>query len=50
MNLSYDLSTNWNAYINANLTHFNASYPGSTDKPMFDADQWITRGVVSAAC
>ena len=49
MNLSYDLSTNWNAYINANLTHFNASYPGSTDKPMFDADQWITRGVVSAA-
>ena len=49
MNLFYDLSTNWNAYINANLTHFNASYPGSTDKPMFDADQWITRGVVSAA-
>ena len=49
MNLSYDLSTNWNTYVSADLTHFNASYPGATDKPMFDADQWITRGVVSAA-
>ena len=47
--LGYDFNQNWNAYINANLTRFNASYPGSTDKPMYDADQWITRGVVSAA-
>ena len=49
MKLGYDLNDHWNAYVDANLTHFNASYPGSTDKPMFDADQWITRGVVSAA-
>ena len=49
LKLGYDLNEHWNAYIDANLTHFNASYPGSTDKPMFDADQWITRGVVSAA-
>ena len=49
VNLAYDFSEHWNTYVDANLTHFNASYPGSTDKPMFDADQWITRGVVSAA-
>ena len=47
--LGYDLSDHWNAYVDANITHFNASYPGSTTKPLFDADQWITRGVVSAA-
>jgi len=49
LKLGYDLNDHWNAYVDANLTHFNASYPGATDKPMFEADQWITRGVVSAA-
>jgi len=49
LKLGYDINEHWNAYIDANLTHFNASYPGSTDKPVYDADQWITRGVVSAA-
>ena len=49
LKLGYDLSDHWNTYIDANLTHFNASYPGSTAKPLWDADQWITRGVVSAA-
>ena len=49
LKLGYDLNEHWNAYVDANITRFNASYPGSTDKPMFDADQWITRGVVSAA-
>ena len=49
LKLGYDLNDHWNAYIDANLTHFNASYPGATDKPMYEADQWITRGVVSAA-
>jgi iron complex outermembrane receptor protein len=48
LQLGYDFNYNWNAFVNANLTRFNASYPGSTDKPMYDADQWITRGVVSA--
>ena len=47
--LGYDFTTNWNAYIDADITHFNASYPGSVQHPMYDADQWITRGVVSAA-
>ena len=49
LKLGYDLNDHWNAYVDADLTHFNASYPGATDKPMFEADQWITRGVVSAA-
>ena len=49
LKLGYDLSEHWNTYIDANITHFNASYPGTEDKPMYDADQWITRGVVSAA-
>lgn len=49
LKLGYDFNDHWNAYIDANVTHFNASYPGTVDKPMYDADQWITRGVVSAA-
>ncbi|MCR4958664.1 MAG: TonB-dependent receptor [Prevotella sp.] len=49
LKLGYDLNDHWNAYVDANVTHFNASYPGSTEKPVFEADQWITRGVVSAA-
>ena len=49
LKLGYDLSEHWNASVDASVTHFNASYPGTVDKPMFGADQWITRGVVSAA-
>ena len=49
LKMNYYMTEDWNAYVDANVTHFNASYPGSTDKPMYDADQWITRGVVSAA-
>ena len=43
------LGYHWNAYIDADITHFNASHPGTTTSPLFDADQWITRGVISAA-
>ncbi len=49
LKLGYDFTTHWNAYVDANITHFNSSYPGSVSSPLFDADQWITRGVVSAA-
>lgn len=45
----YDISKHWNAYFDGNYTHFKSSYPGSTDSPLYDADQWITRGAVSAA-
>ena len=49
LKLGYDLTEHWNAYVDANITHFNASYPGAESSPLYDADQWITRGVVSAA-
>jgi len=49
LKLGYDINDHWNAYVDANVTHFNASYPGAESKPMYEADQWITRGVVSAA-
>jgi len=49
LKLGYDFHAHWNAYVDANITHFNASQPGSTSSPLYDADQWITRGMVSAA-
>ena len=47
--LGYDFTEHWNAYVDADITHFNSSYPGAVSNPLYDADQWITRGVVSAA-
>ena len=49
LKLGYDFNNHWNAYVDANITHFNASQPGSTASPLYDADQWIIRGMVSAA-
>ncbi len=49
LKLGYDFNAHWNAYVDANITHFNSSYPGKLTSPLYDADQWITRGVVSAA-
>ena len=49
LKLGYDINSHWNTYIDADITHFNASYPGAESSPLYDADQWITRGVVSAA-
>ncbi len=49
LKVGYDFNDHWNAYFDANVTHFNASYPGAESSPLYDADQWITRGVVSAA-
>lgn len=45
--LGYDFSNNWSAFADIDLTHFNSSYPGATSSPMFEADQWITRGVAT---
>lgn len=44
LKLGYDLSANWNAWLDADLTHFNASNPGAVSSPLYDARQWITRG------
>ena len=49
MKLGYDFTSHWNAYLDADLIHFNSSYPGAVTSPIYGADQWITRGVVSAA-
>lgn len=49
LKLGYDFTEHWNAYVDADITHFNSSYPGAVSNPLYDADQWITRGVVSAA-
>ena len=49
LKLGYDFNPHWNAYVDANITHFNASQPGSITSPLYDADQWITRGMISAA-
>jgi iron complex outermembrane receptor protein len=46
MKLGYDFTAHWNAYLDADITHFNSSYPGAVSSPLYGADQWITRGVV----
>ena len=45
----YELSTKWSVRADVNLTHFNASQPGSLSERMYDADQRITRGMTSLA-
>ncbi|MCM1108984.1 MAG: TonB-dependent receptor [Clostridium sp.] len=47
--VEYRLSGHWQAYADADVTHFNASHPGTVDAPLLEADQWITRGVVTLA-
>lgn len=47
LRMGYDLSVHWKAFADIDLTHFNASNPGSLDKPLVEADQWITRGMAS---
>lgn len=47
LKVGYDISNNWNAWLDANLTHFNASNPGTESSPLYDARQWITRGAVA---
>ena len=45
--LQYDISRHWKVFADADITHFNASYPGTVTSPMLEADQWITRGAVA---
>ena len=47
--LGYDMTEHWKTSADVNITHFNASNPGTVTNPLYGADQWITRGVVSAA-
>ena len=45
--LDYDISKNWNASANIDITRFKASQPGTIDNPYYDSDQDITRGTTS---
>jgi len=45
--LGYDISDHWNVAADLDLTHWNASNPGTVTQPKLENDQWITRG---AAC
>lgn len=45
--IGYDFTPHWNAFIDLDLTHFNASNPGTTTQPKLENDQWITRGTAS---
>ncbi len=49
LKLGCDIDNHWNTFINADVTHFDSRYPGSTIEPVYGAEQWITRGVMTAA-
>ena len=43
----YNIANHWDVYADVNITHFNASNPGPTSRPLYDARQWITRGAAT---
>lgn len=45
--IGYEFSQKWNLFADVNMTHFNASNPGMTSRPIFDNDSRITRGMTS---
>ena len=45
--LGYDISDHWNVAVDLDLTHWNASNPGTVTQPKLENDQWITRGAAS---
>lgn len=47
--IGYDFSNQWKLYADVNITHFNASNPGTVAKPILDNDSHITRGMSSLA-
>lgn len=47
--LGYEISDAWNVWADVNVTHFNASNPGTVTVPLIDNDQQITRGMTSFA-
>ena len=47
--LGYDFFPHWRVRADVNVTHFNASNPGTVSNPLSDADQSVTRGMTSLA-
>ena len=47
--LGYDFSSSWKLWGDVNVTHFNASNPGTIQVPLIDNDSRITRGMTSLA-
>lgn len=47
LKLGYDITQNWQAHGDINVTHFNSSNPGPVDAPLIDNDMKITRGLAS---
>lgn len=45
--LGYDFTEHWRGWFDLDITHFNASNPGTVDNPLYDGRQWITRGAAS---
>ena len=47
--LGYDIAEHWNAYADADITHFDSKYPGPDTASIYGAQQWILRGVTTVA-
>ena len=47
--LGYDISRAWSVRADIDVTHFDASNPGAVTALLAEADQRVTRGMVSAA-
>lgn len=47
--LGYEISGHWRVRADVNITHFNASNPGTVSDPLTDAEQSVTRGMTSLA-
>ena len=45
--LGYDVNKYWTLATDIDLTHWNASNPGTVKQPKRENDQWITRGAAS---
>ncbi len=45
--MEYKLSKRWSVCSDMNITHFNASNPGTINKPLIDNDSHITRGMIT---
>lgn len=45
--LGYEFSQQWNVFADVNATRYNASNPGAAERPVYDNDSRITRGMTS---